>query len=72
MFFCTGVATSTLGGGGGTKVFCSQALKAAAADMTKAMREAAAALCKRENIIPVPQLQLVGKGALSDKLSVRP
>jgi hypothetical protein len=30
-----------LGGGGGTKLFCSQALNAAKANMAKAMREAA-------------------------------
>ncbi|WP_244562439.1 hypothetical protein [Bradyrhizobium lablabi] len=39
----TGGATSTFGGGGGTKLFCSQALNATHANMTKAIREAAAA-----------------------------
>jgi hypothetical protein len=51
------VATSTFGGGGGTKVFCSQALNIAKADMTNAIREAVAALCKREDFIAVPQLR---------------
>jgi ABC-type uncharacterized transport system YnjBCD ATPase subunit len=35
---CTGGATSTFGGGGATKLFCSQALKLTKADMTKAER----------------------------------
>jgi hypothetical protein len=52
------VATSTFGGGGGTKVFCSQALNTANADMTNARREAVAALYKRKDFITVPQLQL--------------
>ncbi|WP_247509302.1 hypothetical protein [Bradyrhizobium sp. 157] len=42
---CTGAATSTFGGGGGTKVFCSQALKIAIAAIAKAARQAAAPLC---------------------------
>jgi hypothetical protein len=40
---CKGTATSTLGGGGGTKLFCSQALKPTEAIMTKAIRGAGAA-----------------------------
>jgi len=42
---CNGTATSTFGGGGGTKLFCSQALNAANANMTKAIRESMAAPC---------------------------
>jgi hypothetical protein len=49
--FCAGVATSTFGGGGGTKVFCSQALNAANADKANAARKAMTALCKREDLI---------------------
>jgi hypothetical protein len=41
---CTGVPTSTFGGGGGTKLFCSQPPSAALASMTKTTREPAA-LC---------------------------
>ena len=55
--FCAGVATSTFGGGGGTKVFCSQALSMTEADKTNAIRVAGAALCKREDFIAVPQLR---------------
>jgi hypothetical protein len=32
---CTGAATSTFGGGGGTKLFCSQALNATHANIAK-------------------------------------
>jgi hypothetical protein len=35
---CTGTATSTFAGGGGTKVFCSQALKMPIAAMANAAR----------------------------------
>jgi hypothetical protein len=35
---CTGTATSTFAGGGGTKVFCSQALKMPIAAMANAVR----------------------------------
>jgi hypothetical protein len=55
------VATSTFGGGGGTKVFCSQALNMVNADMTNAIREAVAASCKREDLMPVPQLIFVSR-----------
>jgi hypothetical protein len=41
---CTGNATSTLGGGGGTKLFCSQALKTPNAATAKAARHATAPL----------------------------
>jgi hypothetical protein len=59
------MATSTFGGGGGTKVFCSQALNnMAKADMINAIREAVAALCKREDFIPLPQLHLSKKKTL--------
>jgi hypothetical protein len=42
---CTGTATSTFGGGGGTKVFCSQALKTPNAATAKATRQSAALFC---------------------------
>jgi hypothetical protein len=43
MLRCAGTATSTFGGGGGTKLFCSQALNATSAAMAKDPRQAAAA-----------------------------
>jgi hypothetical protein len=52
---CTGTPTSTFGGGGGTKLFCSQALDATHANMTKKLRDMATLPCEREGIIPVPQ-----------------
>ncbi|WP_249734285.1 hypothetical protein [Bradyrhizobium sp. sGM-13] len=69
---CTGSATSTFGGGGGTKVFCSQALNIAIAASAKAARQAAAPLCaavrcdlkragEREAFILVPQSVLFRK-----------
>jgi hypothetical protein len=42
---CAGTATSTFGGGGGTKVFCSQALKKFMAAMAKAARRIEALPC---------------------------
>ncbi|WP_244443148.1 hypothetical protein [Bradyrhizobium sp. Ai1a-2] len=42
MLRCTGIATSTFGGGGGTKVFCSQPLKPTKADSRKLMRNSGA------------------------------
>jgi hypothetical protein len=42
---CTGTATSTFGGGGGTKVFCSQALKMPIAATAIPARQAAAPFC---------------------------
>jgi hypothetical protein len=42
---CTGTATSTFGGGGGTKLFCSQALNTPNAAMAKTARHAIAPLC---------------------------
>ena len=42
---CTGTATLTFGGGGGTKVFCSQALKMPIAAIAKPARQATAPLC---------------------------
>jgi len=42
---CTGTATSTFGGGGGTKVFCSQALKMPNAAMASAARQTEDAPC---------------------------
>jgi hypothetical protein len=56
----TGTPTSTLGGGGGTKLFCSQALNATLANRAKNIREAVTPFCEREGIIiPVPQFCLV-------------
>jgi hypothetical protein len=76
-FRCTGTPTSTFGGGGGTKLFCSQALSATNADIAKAILETAAALCltapfslvhagERAGFIPCP-IQIL----LQRKLSVR-
>jgi hypothetical protein len=42
---CTGVATSTFGGGGWTKVFCSQALNIPIATIANAARRTEAAPC---------------------------
>jgi hypothetical protein len=56
---CNGTPTSTFGGGGGTKLFCSQALNATHANMTKKKRDMATVFSKREGIIPVPQSCLV-------------
>jgi hypothetical protein len=42
---CAGTATSTFGGGGGTKVFCSQALKKPMAAMANAARKTGAPPC---------------------------
>src|SRR5882757_10349910 len=72
MAFCTGIATSTLGAGGGTKVFCSQALNAANAIVTRARRKAAEACCKRKGFISVPQSNLVLEGACSKKACRHP
>jgi hypothetical protein len=69
---CTGGATSTFGGGGGTKLFCSQALNATNAVMAKATRQALAARAraapwsllhagKRVGFISVPQSICSGK-----------
>jgi hypothetical protein len=44
-----------LGGGGGTKLFCSQALNATHANSTNKLRDAVTPFCEREGIIPVPQ-----------------
>jgi hypothetical protein len=68
MLRCTGTPTSTLGGGGGTKLFCSQALKVTNANMTKAKRRASTIPCRTLpsevvhageciGIIPVPQFR---------------
>src|ERR1700716_1029917 len=69
MVRCTGTPTSTFGGGGGTKLFCSQPLKATNANMTIARPEAVAALRvtlpfslahigERVGFIPVPHFIL--------------
>jgi hypothetical protein len=42
---CTGEATSIFGGGGGTKLFCSQALKTPNAAIAKTARHAIAPPC---------------------------
>jgi hypothetical protein len=71
---CTGNPTSTLGGGGGTKLFCSQALNATEANVTKAIREAMAVRSRtisfsleyadaRACLIYVPRLFLLQKKA---------
>jgi hypothetical protein len=54
-FRCTGSPTSTFGAGGGTKLFCSQALDATHANMTKKLRDMATACCEREGVIAVPR-----------------
>jgi hypothetical protein len=72
---CTGNPTSTLGGGGGTKLFCSQALNATEANVTKAIREAMAVRSRtisfsleyadaRACLIYVPRLFCFGKRLL--------
>src|SRR3954471_10918824 len=63
---CTGNPTSTFGGGGGTKLFCSQPLSATNAATAQDIRQAFAALCRtapsglmdtgdRVGFIPVPR-----------------
>ncbi|WP_249779347.1 hypothetical protein [Bradyrhizobium sediminis] len=44
---CAGTPTSTFGGGGGTKLFCSQALNVTSANSAKAARQAPVTLCHR-------------------------
>jgi hypothetical protein len=51
--FCAGSPTSTFGGGGGTKLFCSQALNATHANSTNKLRDAVTPFCEREGI-PCP------------------
>src|SRR4051812_3977974 len=51
MFFCAGTATSTFGGGGGTKVFCSQAVSARAARATDTLRIVALARSRNKTFI---------------------
>jgi hypothetical protein len=60
MLRCTGTPTSTFGGGGGTKLFCSQALSATNADMAKAILETAAALCLTAPFSPVHAAERAG------------
>src|SRR6266513_186098 len=48
---CTGTPTSTFGGGGGTKLFCSQALNATATDVTNTMRDIAPARSRTHSFI---------------------
>jgi hypothetical protein len=70
---CTGTLTSTFGGGGGTKLFCSQPVSAANADSTKTIRPPARALCprlpfspaqpdEREGFISLPYSSWLRKG----------
>jgi hypothetical protein len=74
MFFWAGVATSTFGGGGGTKVFCSQAVNTIAAEASDTTRIEAAARNRknpfifkyagvRACLISVPRLEFVFKKA---------
>jgi hypothetical protein len=56
---CTGTAASTFGGGGGTKLFCSQALKPKDANMTTAARDAVKACCKCLGFISGPRFKLL-------------
>src|SRR5258705_2068313 len=74
MVFCIGNPTSTFGGGGGTKLFCSQPLNATNADRAKDTRQAVATLCltalfrpmdagERIGFIPVPQFVLFAKSS---------
>jgi hypothetical protein len=72
MVRCTGTPTSTFGGGGGTKLFCSQALNATHANMTKKPRDTASAFCECEGIMPVPQSYLALKQYGSEENFRRP
>src|SRR3954447_16986897 len=64
---CTGTVTSTFGGGGGTKLFCSQALKATEAITAKAIRGAATACCECVNFIfPCPNRFSLAKAFYSE------
>jgi hypothetical protein len=82
MLRCTGNATSTFGGGGGTKLFCSHALNAPEANMAKAMREATTVRSRtisyRERfsvahacLMSASQLQLLQKRLLVRKTAFR-
>jgi hypothetical protein len=75
---CTGNPTSTFGGGGGTKLFCSQPVSKTKAAMAKHRRQAFAApglaapsglqhAGERVGFIPVPQSVLFSKGSLIQK-----
>src|ERR1700754_2362649 len=74
MLRCTGVATSTFGGGGGTKVFCSQPLKLAKMASRNPIRNSGATTERRPSsnpqqaderasFIPVHQFNLPRKEA---------
>src|ERR1700730_15494767 len=71
MDFCAGNPTSTFGGGGGTKLFCSQALNAPHTSTTRMTREAATAFFECDGIIPVPQCILFQETILFGRL-IRP
>jgi hypothetical protein len=75
---CTGNPTSTFGGGGGTKLFCSQPVSATNAAMAKHRRQAFVAAClaatsdllhagDRVGFIPVPQSVLSQKVFYSEQ-----
>ncbi|WP_249779991.1 hypothetical protein [Bradyrhizobium sediminis] len=72
MLRSAGTPTSTFGGGGGTKLFCSQALNVTSANSAKAARQAPVTLCRtlpfgplqageRAGIIRGPQFVLIPK-----------
>src|SRR4030081_3429264 len=61
---CKGMATSTFGGGGGTKLFCSQALKPTDANMAKAIRGAVKTCCERIGFICVSRYVCFATGVL--------
>lgn len=76
----TGTPTSTFGGGGGTKLFCSQAASVTNARMATATRHAAPAFClalpfnlmevsERVGFIPGPQFILFWKRLFGETLS---
>jgi hypothetical protein len=65
--FCTGIPTSTFGGGGGTKLFCSQALNPANANMTNTIREKAAHAGERFDFIAVPHSFCTSEDFCSEK-----
>jgi hypothetical protein len=79
---CTGNPTSTFGGGGGTKLFCSQALSATNAATAQDRRQAFAALCRtapsglmdagdRVGFIPVPQSAWFSKKVFQKKFFIQ-
>jgi hypothetical protein len=75
----TGTPTSTFGGGGGTKLFCSQAVKTTNSNMVTAVRETAAALRRAlpfnlsvnecVGFIPAPQFILFQRRLFGERFS---